>query len=262
MLRPRIIPCLLMHKGGLVKTTQFAEPKYVGDPLNAVRIFNEKQVDELVVADIDASVLGKEPDYSLIEKLAAECRMPLCYAGGVKTADQIDRIIGLGVEKVALGSAAVDTPGLISKAASHVGSQSIVVVIDAQRVGLHGRYSVFTHNGTRNAGVKPAELAKQVEGLGAGEILLNSIDQDGTMKGYDHALIDEVRDAVALPMSVLGGAGSLDDIRKLLARYSLIGAAAGSLFVFKGRYRAVLINYPKPEEKRALFNGAREAPDS
>lgn len=234
----------------------------MGDPLNAVRIFNEKQVDELVVADIDASVLGKEPDYSLIEKLAAECRMPLCYAGGVKTADQIDRIIGLGVEKVALGSAATETPELISKAASHVGSQSIVVVIDAKKVGLLGRYSVLTHNGTRNAGVSPAELAKQAVGLGAGEILLNSIDQDGTMKGYDYALIDEVRDAVTLPMSVLGGAGSIEDIRGLVERYGVIGAAAGSLFVFKGKYRAVLINYPKPEEKRALFNGAKGATES
>ena len=256
MLRPRIIPCLLVHKGGLVKTTRFAEPKYVGDPLNAVRIFNEKQVDELVVADIDASVLGKQPDYGLIKKLAAECRMPLCYAGGVKTADQIERIIGLGVEKVALGSAAVKTPELISEAASHVGSQSIVVVIDAKKAGLLGRYSVFTHNGTRNAGVKPAELAKQAVMLGAGEILLNSIDQDGAMKGYDYALIDEVRDAVTLPMSVLGGAGSIEDICRLVKHYGVIGAAAGSLFVFKGKYRAVLINYPKPEEKRALFQGA------
>jgi cyclase len=253
MLRPRIIPCLLVHNGGLFKTTRFAEPKYVGDPLNAVRIFNEKQVDELVVADVDASVLNKEPDYCLIEKLASECRMPLCYAGGVKTVEQIDRIIGLGVEKIALGSAAAETPDLITKAASHVGSQSIVVVIDVKKAGLHSRYSVFTHNGTRNAGVKPAEFAKQAESLGAGEILLNSIDQDGAMKGYDYALIDEVREAVSLPMTVLGGAGSLDDVRALVARYGLIGAAAGSLFVFKGKYRAVLINYPKPEEKRALF---------
>jgi cyclase len=256
MLRTRIIVCLLVQKGGLVKTTKFAEPKYVGDPLNSVRIFNEKEVDELVIADIDASVLGKEPDYSLIEKLAAECRMPVCYAGGVKAVGQIDRIIGLGVEKVALGSAAVESPELISLAASRVGSQSIVVVIDAKKTGLLGRYSVFTHNGSRNAGVKPAELAKQAAALGAGEILLNSIDQDGTMKGYDHALIDEVRDAVTLPMSVLGGAGSIEDIRGLVDRYGTIGAAAGSLFVFKGRYRAVLITYPKPEEKRTLFVGA------
>jgi len=253
MLRPRIIPCLLIHKGGLVKTTHFTEPKYVGDPLNTVRIFNEKQVDELVVADIDASVLNKEPDYGLIEKLASECRMPLCYAGGVKTVEQIDRIIGLGVEKVALGSAAAETPDLITKAASHVGSQSIVVVIDVMKTGLLGRYSVFTHNGTRNAGVEPAEFAKQAESFGAGEILLNSIDQDGSMKGYDYALIDEVREAVSLPMTVLGGAGSLEDVQTLVERYGLIGAAAGSLFVFKGKYRAVLINYPKPEEKRALF---------
>jgi imidazole glycerol-phosphate synthase subunit HisF len=255
MLRPRIIPALLIHKGGLVKTMRFIEPKYVGDPLNAVRILNEKQVDELVVADIDASVLNKEPDYGLIEKLASECRMPLCYAGGVKTVEQIDRIIGLGVEKIALGRAAVETPDLITRAVSHVGSQSIVVVIDVKKAGLLGRYSVFTHNGTRNAGVKPAEFAKQAESLGAGEILLNSIDQDGTMKGYDYALIDEVREEMSLPMTVLGGAGSLDDVRALVDRYGLIGAAAGSLFVFKGKYRAVLINYPNPEEKRALFAG-------
>ena len=236
-----------------MKTTRFAEPRYVGDPLNAVRIFNEKHVDELVVTDIDASLLGKEPDYDLIKKLAAECRMPLCYGGGIKTADQIGRIIGLGVEKVALGSAVVETPELISKAASHVGSQSIVVVIDAKKAGLLGRYSAFTHNGRRNTGLTPAELAKQAEALGAGEILLNSIDQDGTLEGYDYALIDEVRDAVSLPMSVLGGAGSVDDIRRLVDRYGVIGAGAGSLFVFKGKYRAVLINHPKPEEKRALF---------
>jgi len=254
MLRPRIIPCLLVHKSGLVKTTRFAEPKYVGDPINTVRIFNEKAVDELVVADIDASVLGKAPDYGLIKKLAAECRMPLCYAGGIKTVEQIDRIIGLGVEKVALGSALFEVPDLISRAVNHVGSQSIVAVIDSKKTGLLGSHSVFTHNGVRSTGVKPADLAKQAEALGAGEILLNSIDQDGVMKGYDYALIDEVREAVSLPMSVLGGAGSFDDIRKLVERYGLIGAAAGSLFVFKGKYRAVLINYPKPEEKRALFS--------
>lgn len=253
MLRPRIIPCLLVHNGGLVKTTRFAEPRYVGDPLNAVRIFNEKQVDELIVADIDASVNGEEPNYALIANLAAECRMPLCYAGGVKTVDQIDRIIGLGVEKVALGSAVVERPNLIAEAAQHVGSQSIVVVMDVKKAGLVRRYEVFTHNGKTGSGVSPADLARQVAALGAGEILLNCIDQDGTLNGYDYALISQVRDAVSLPMSVLGGAGSLNDCRDLVKRYGVIGAAAGSLFVFKGKYRAVLIQYPKPEEKDALF---------
>ena len=253
MLRARIIPCLLIHNGGLVKTNRFVEAKYVGDPLNAVRIFNEKQVDELIVADIDATVLSREPNYALIAKLAAECRMPLCYSGGIKTADQIERIIGLGVEKVGLGSAAAYDTSIIEKAAQRVGSQSIVAVIDVKKSGLLGRYDVYTHNGTKKVGITPVEMARKVEDLGAGEILLNSIDRDGTMKGYDIPLIDSVRDAVRLPMTVLGGAGSLDDMRGLVDRYGVIGAAAGSLFVFKGKYRAVLIQYPQPEEKDTFF---------
>jgi len=253
MLRPRIIPCLLVHKGGLVKTTRFSEPKYVGDPLNAVRIFNEKQVDELIVADIDASVRGCEPDYALIANLASECRMPLCYAGGVKTVNQIDRIIGLGVEKVALGSAAVQTPKLITEASRHVGSQSIVVVMDVKKTGLLRRYEVFTHNGNKATGLNPADFARRVQEQGAGEILVNSIEQDGVMKGYDFALIDQVRESVSLPITVLGGAGQHQDLSELFRRYGVIGAAAGSLFVFKGKYRAVLIQYPNEAEKEALL---------
>ncbi len=252
MLRARVIPCLLVHQGGLVKTTRFAEPKYVGDPLNAVRIFNEKQVDELIVVDIDATVHGREPNYSLIASLASECRMPLCYGGGIKTVEQIDRIIGLGVEKVGLGSAAAEDTSLIERAAQRVGSQSIVAVIDVKKSGLLGRYEVLTRNGTKKVGANPVQMARRVEAFGAGEILLNSVDRDGTMKGYDLDLIDSVRNAVRLPMTVLGGAGSLHDMRKLVDRYGAIGAAAGSLFVFKGKYRAVLIQYPQPEEKDAL----------
>lgn len=254
MLRPRVIPCLLIHNGGLVKTTRFAEPKYVGDPLNAVRIFNEKQVDELIVADIDATVFGREPNYALIANLASECRMPLCYAGGVKTVEQIDRIIGLGVEKVALGSSAAQTPELIANAAKHVGNQSIVVVMDVKKSGLLRRYEVTTHNGKKSTGLNPADFARRVSELGAGEILVNSVDQDGTMKGYDYNLIDQVRNEVSLPISVIGGAGSLDDLRALVDRYGVMGAAAGSLFVFKGKYRAVLIQYPNPTEKDVLFS--------
>lgn len=252
MLRARIIPCLLVRNGGLVKTTRFSDPKYVGDPLNSVRIFNEKQVDELIVLDIDATVSGREPDYGLIANLAAECRMPLCYGGGVKTVEQIERIVALGVEKVGLGSAAAYNTNLIEKAAQRVGSQSIVVVIDVKKSGLMGRYEVFTHNGTKKVGRNPVEMTTQLAALGAGEILLNSIDRDGTMNGYDLALIDSVRNAVRLPMTVLGGAGSLDDMRALVDRYGAIGAAAGSLFVFKGKYRAVLIQYPQSSEKDLL----------
>jgi cyclase len=252
MLRARIIPFLLVHNGGLVKTTRFSDSKYVGDPLNAVRIFNEKRVDELIVVDIDATVYGREPDYDLIAKLAAECRMPLCYGGGVTTVQQIERIIALGVEKVSLGCAAAYQPSLIQQAAQRVGSQSIVAVMDVKKTGLLGRYELFTHNGTKKVGRNPVEMATLFATLGAGEILLNSIDRDGTMKGYDLALIDSIRNATRLPMTVLGGAGSLDDMRALVDRYGAIGAAAGSLFVFKGKYRAVLIQYPQPAEKDSL----------
>lgn len=255
MLRPRIIPCLLVHNGGLVKTVRFAEPKYVGDPLNAVRIFNEKEVDELIVLDIDASTDGREPDYQLIANLAGECRMPLCYGGGVRAPDQVERIISLGVEKVAMSSASLANPELITESARRVGNQSIVVVLDVKKSGLLTKcYEVFTHNGQRGTGVHPVDFARQAEARGAGEIVVNAIDQDGTQKGYDLALIDLVRDAVSIPMTVLGGAGSYTDISLLIARYGIIGAAAGSLFVFKGKYRAVLIQYPKQAEKDQMVS--------
>lgn len=253
MLRPRIIPCLLVHKGGLVKTVQFADPKYVGDPLNAVRIFNEKGVDELIVVDIDASVMDREPDYKLIANLAGECRMPLCYGGGVKTPEQVERIISLGVEKVAFSSAVLSKPELISESARRVGTQSVVVVLDVKKTGLFNkRYEIYTHNGKRATGIHPCEFARQAEAMGAGEILVNSITQDGMMNGYDMALIDMVRAAVSIPLTVLGGAGSHADLALLMERHGIIGAAAGSLFVFKGKYRAVLIQYPNETEKQLI----------
>ena len=166
MLKPRIIACLLVQNGGLVKTIRFSEPKYVGDPINAVRIFNEKEVDELFVADIDAPSIGHEPNYALIANLAAECRMPLCYAGGVKTPEQIDRIISLGVEKVAMSSAAIQSPDLIEESSRRVGSQSIVAVMDVKRSNLTREYEIFTHNGTRNTGLSPITFAKKAEKIG------------------------------------------------------------------------------------------------
>lgn len=254
MLSPRIIPCLLVHKGGLYKTERFSQPKYVGDPLNAVRIFNEKEVDELMVIDIDASRLGHEPDYKLIANLALECQMPLCYGGGVKRVEQFDRIIGLGIEKVAVSSAAVDNPDLISKAACRVGSQSVVAIIDVKKMGFLHKYEVMTLNSTRRTGLVPGEWAARLQQLGVGEIVLNSVDNDGQMKGYDFDLIDSVRNAISTPLTVLGGAGSLEDIRSLVSRYGIVGASAGSLFVFKGKYRAVLISYPSSEEKKHLLS--------
>lgn len=257
MLRPRIIPCLLVRNGGLVKTVRFGQPKYVGDPINAVRIFNEKEVDELVVLDIDATVHTRDPNYALIANLAAECRMPLCYGGGVKDVEQIQRIIGLGVEKVALSSAAIRDTDLIARAASRVGSQSIVVVIDVKKAGLLKRYEVFTHSGSKSTGLDPVGFARKAEEAGAGEILINSIDRDGEMCGYDTELATRVRDAVTLPLTVLGGAGGLNDIEDLVRRFGIVGAAAGSLFVFKGKYRAVLISYPGREQKDSCIGHER-----
>jgi cyclase len=252
MLRSRLIPCLLIQNGGLVKTVRFGNPKYVGDPINAVRIFNEKEVDELIVVDIDASRNNREPNYTLIAHLASECRMPLCYGGGIKTMAQLEHIIGLGVEKVAIGAAAVAQPELITQAATRVGSQSVVVVIDVKTTGLFSKKEVVTHNATQLTGLDPIAFARRAESLGAGEIVLNSVDRDGEMNGYDLDLIDQVRDVVTLPLTVMGGAGSLTHIQELIRRYGIIGAAAGSLFVFKGKYRAVLINYPNRSEKDAL----------
>jgi imidazole glycerol-phosphate synthase subunit HisF len=254
MLRPRIIPCLLVKNGGLVKTVNFGHPKYVGDPINAVKIFNEKEVDELIVVDIDASVHSREPDYIMIKNLATECRMPLSYGGGVKSVDQVEKIISLGVEKVAMSSAAVSNPEMISKAAELVGSQSIVVVMDVKKTRRGRGYEIWTHNAGKPTGRSPVDFAKQVEALGAGEVVVNSVDQDGVMKGYDLELVNEVREAIRLPMTVLGGAGSLKDIAELIDTFGIIGAAAGSMFVFKGIYRAVLINYPSHAEKDVLVN--------
>lgn len=252
MLRPRIIPCLLVKNGGLVKTVNFAHPKYVGDPLNAVKIFNEKEVDELIVLNIDASAQNREPDYGMIRNLAVECRMPLCYGGGVKTVAQVERIISLGVEKVAMSSVVVSDPAIVTRSAEVVGAQSIVVVMDVKKIGPAGEYEIWTHNASKPTGWNPVKFAKQAEDLGAGEIVINSIDRDGIMKGYDLELARQIRAAVNLPITVLGGAGSLKDISGLIDAFGIIGAAAGSLFVFKGIFRAVLINYPSRLEKDKL----------
>lgn len=252
MLRPRIIPSLLIQDNGLVKTVNFKNPKYVGDPINAVRIFNEKEVDELAIFDIDATTKGLEPNYSLIERIANQSRMPLCYGGGVKTVEQAQKIFGLGIEKIALSSAVLQNPQLITEIAERVGSQSVIVVLDVKKK-LFGGYEVYTHNGKKSTGINPFKFAEESQRLGAGEIVINSIDQDGVMKGYDMGLIDKIREQISLPLTVLGGAGSLSDIKQVIDKHGIIGVAAGSLFVFKGVYKAVLINYPTFEEKEKLI---------
>ena len=252
MLRSRVIACLLVQRGRLVKTVRFANPVYVGDPLNAVRLFNEKQVDELLVLDISASGDRRDPDYELIQKLAAMCRMPFCYGGGINRPEQIERLVALGVEKVAVGAALVRDRHLLATAASVVGSQSVVAVMDVKRSACTDDYEVFINNGLEATGIDPCVFADQCQNEGAGEILVNSIDHDGVMDGYDLELIERVRGVLRIPMTVLGGAGSLRDIKRVFERFYPIGAAAGSLFVFKGRFKAVLINYPSPHDMELL----------
>jgi len=261
MLRPRIIPCLLIQNGGLVKTVQFKPGKYVGDPLNAVRIFNEKMVDELVVLDIDASRHRRPIDYRLIANLAAECRMPLCYGGGVASVEDALRLIGLGVEKVAISSAALRDPLLITRIAEAVGRQSVVVVVDLlRRKKLFGNaIEMRIANGTEAVPGDPFTFIAGLEELGAGEVVINAIDRDGMMQGYDLDLAERARACTSLPLTILGGAGSLDDIAGLIAHFGIIGSAAGSAFVFKGKYRAVLITYPTAGEKATLVAQARLA---
>jgi imidazole glycerol-phosphate synthase subunit HisF len=258
MLRPRIIPCLLIHQGGLVKTQGFKDAKYVGDPINAVKIFNEKEADELMVLDIDATVLGRDPDFALIAKLAAECRMPLCYGGGVKTAEHAMRIIDMGVEKVAVSAAAIASPALLSEMATAVGRQSVVAVLDVRkRTGMFAKgYDVCTHNAKTVHKFEPVALARQFQDAGAGEIVINSVDRDGFMQGYDLDFAVECKQALKVPMTFLGGAGTLEHIGQIITSLGVVGAAAGSLFVFKGKYRAVLINYPTPVQKRQLCTEA------
>lgn len=254
MLYPRIIPCLLVHYKGLVKTVKFKDPKYIGDPINAVKIFNEKEIDELIVLDIDVSTQGREPDYKMIENLAAECRMPLCYGGGIKTIEQAQHIFSLGVEKIAVSSAAVENPSIITLMAEHVGNQSVVVVMDVRKIKLSNKYEIYTYNGTKYTGRNPIEFAMEMQRWGAGEIVINSIDQDGVMKGYDINLINKIREVISIPITVMGGAGTLEDIGNVIQQHGIIGVAAGSLFVFKGKYKAVLINYPTPKEKDLFLN--------
>lgn len=246
MLRPRIIPSLLIRNGGLIKTRKFGEDKYVGDPINAVKIFNEKQVDELMISDIDATANARGPDMELLRSIAVESRMPLSYGGGITTARQAIDVIGRGFEKVSVSAAAVERPQLVREMAEAVGTQSVVVTLDIKRSGLLGELAIYTHNGTRRQPGKLLEVVADMERLGAGEIVLNSIDRDGMMQGYDIGLARKVRETVSIPITMLGGAGELSHMRELIDAIGVCGAAAGSLFVFKGVYRAVLITYARP----------------
>lgn len=251
MMRVRIIPCLLLKDSYLYKTVKFKKPSYIGDPINAVKIFNEKEVDELIFLDISATVEKKAPPYEMIQNIASECFMPLCYGGGVRHIEAMRKIFQLGVEKVAINSAALENPELIQEAAKIFGSQSIVVAIDVKK-DLLGRYQVYGQSGTKKFNHDPVAWAKRVEQLGAGEILVNSIDRDGTLSGYDLALIQRVSAAVSIPVIALGGAGNFSDFNSAIREGGASAVSAGSYFVYHGKHRAVLISYPSPKEIEGL----------
>ena len=257
MLRPRIIPCLLIHNYGLVKTIQFKSPRYIGDPINAVRIFNEKEVDELIVLDIDSTVNSREPNYEIIAKLANECRMPLCYGGGVKSVDQAKKIISLGVEKISISSCAIENPEILLSIVNEIGSQSVVVTLDVMKTNNNSNdYIIFLNNGKENTQKNVINHALLMEKYGAGELIINSINNDGLMNGYDLFLAKKLKNIINIPISILGGAGSLDDIERLISTCGLVGACAGSLFIYKGALKGVLINYPSIEQREKIYHRA------
>jgi cyclase len=249
----RIIPTLLLCNSGLSKTKKFSKPKYVGDPINTVRIFNDKEVDELIILDICATKESREPDLGVIRDIASECFMPLSYGGGVTNLDIIREVLSSGVEKIVINSAAVRQKKLITESSKYFGSSTIVVSIDAKRK-LFGGYEVYINSGQEKTGLDPVEWAKECERLGAGEIVINSIDQDGMMQGYDWQLIRSVADAVSLPVVAAGGAGTLNDLVRAIKECKVSAAAAGSLFIFHGKHRAVLVNYPNSIDLAAAMD--------
>jgi cyclase len=251
MLKPRVIPCLLLRGHGLCKTIKFANPKYVGDPINAVKIFNEKEVDELLLLDITATSEKREPNYEIIGDIASECFMPLSYGGGVTSIEQIRRLHRMGVEKVSLNSSAFHNRRLVEESCSIFGSSSIIAAIDVKKT-LFGKYEVWINAGKINTKEDPVRYAEQLAKLGVGEILVNSIDRDGTMAGFDLSLLKHITSAVDTPVIACGGAGTLDHVREAISKTSVNAVAAGSMFVFHGKHKAVLINYPTPAQLEEL----------
>jgi len=251
MFRPRVIPCLLLKGDGLVKTMRFADPVYVGDPMNAVRIFNMRLADEIIFLDIEASLEGRSISPDLVRRIGEECFMPFAVGGGIRTTDQIRQLFRAGAEKAVLNTGAVECPDCISKAADMFGSQSIVVCIDVREDASHEK-KVAVRSGRKITGLDPVAFARDMERRGAGEIMINSIDREGTMSGYDLGLIRQVSDAVSIPVIASGGAGDLAHMREALHDGNASAVSAGSMFVFQGPRRGVLISFPEQDELMAL----------
>lgn len=251
MLQVRVIPCLLLKNGGLVKTISFANPRYVGDPINVMRIFNEKEVDELILLDVEASRHGQNPNYVQIQEIVSEAFMPIAYGGGVTGVEQAQRLVGLGVEKVVVNTAALQSFDLVRDMAKRLGSSSTVVAVDVKKDWL-GRYRVFGSATGKEINRDPVEHAQQVVAAGAGEILINDVARDGTGVGYDLELVRRVAEGVDVPVIICGGAGTLEHFREAVCA-GASAVAAGSMFVYVGKHRAVMINYPKRDTLERIF---------
>lgn len=249
----RVIPCLLLRGRGLVKTTKFKDPKYLGDPRNVVKIFNEKEVDELALVDITATAENRPPDFDLVREIVSEAFMPVAYGGGLRSIEDARRMLGLGVEKIIVNTHALKSPTFVSEAAQQFGSQSVVVCLDAKR-GFFGKYEIYSEAGRRGSGRSPVEWAREMEERGAGELVIQSIDRDGTMEGYDLELVQSVTGAVRIPVIALGGAGKVTHLGQVVNEGGASAAAAGSMFVFQGKHRAVLISFPDPSELREVLH--------
>lgn len=252
MFRPRVIPILLLRNLGLVKSVKFKDHRYIGDPINAVKIFNDKKADELVFLDILASKEGRLPNHDLIQKISDESNMPFAYGGGIRSLDNIRDALKYGAEKVVINSAAITNPAFVRQAAEEFGTSTIVVSVDVKK-NLFGKYIVFTHSGTTKTDLDPLRICLELENAGAGEIILNSIDRDGTMEGYDIDLLHLVTKNTSIPIVAAGGAGSFTDFKKAVKEGGASAVAAGSMFVFHGPRRAVLISFPTHQELEVMF---------
>ncbi|MFH1700062.1 MAG: AglZ/HisF2 family acetamidino modification protein [Candidatus Zixiibacteriota bacterium] len=251
----RVMPCLLLDDGRLVKTIKFKNPRYIADPINALKIYNGKKVDELILLEITATRQNREPSYDIIEEVASECFMPVAYGGGIRNIGDMKTIYSLGIEKISINSYAVENPEFIKKAADLFGSQSVIVSIDVKK-NMFGKYRVMTQGGTQNTKYDPFEFTQIAETHGAGELIINSIDRDGTFEGYDINLLKSITSTVSIPVVSLGGAGCVNDIVKAVIKGGASAAAAGSLFVYQGKDMGVLINFPQRKEIEAgLKNG-------
>ncbi len=250
-MRPRAIPVLLMGEGGLVKSVNFKKPKYIGDPVNAIKIFNDLEVDEIIFLDTLCSKEKREPDYQLIEEFASECFMPLCYGGGVRNLEQMEKIFHLGVEKISLNQAALNDLEFVKNAVYKFGSQSIIAAVDITKT-LFGQYKIFDYLNSRNANVSMDEWFDKIQEIDVGEVLVQAVNKDGEMGGYDLALVENLSKKISMPLIVCGGAGSVADLRSAID-YGAHAAAAGSLFIYKSKHKGVLINYPTQEELKDEF---------